>query len=1347
MLRSQLGVCPQHDVLWPELTVMEHLQLFADIKGVSPLHQAAEIAKAISDVGLTEKAHSRSSALSGGMKRKLSVAIALLGGSKVVVLDEPTSGMDPYSRRSTWQMLQKAREGRIVLLTTHFMDEADVLADRIAIMADGRVRCVGSPVFLKRAFNVGYVLTCAMLREEGTSIASRRATAIDDIVREHVPVTASGALIGSELTVRLPFDASNLPALFRTLESGSAALGIASFSVSVTTSEAIFLRVAKEADAERTSAGAVGELLSAPLVVDEGIPVGEADGQAVASWDRVIARARRADSGPRIFGEHMWALLAKRGSAARRDYRNVFCAVLVPVLTLLFGFWILSYAPFAPRPSLEMSTANYNVDNRGNADKPLHPFLLPAFTFKHGYAGAVGSTSNTTIALAPHRSFSPDLLNVMSCMAPGNVSSKTDTGTSMWLDARGTDAILQGDPLRFVNPTSNLPDSQAMSSILIQAKAQSAGSTFGAVVWEAQGGGSSLFPASRDDDAAGLRPAMNGTPAAAVGEYVLLLNTTAWHAAGLMANLVNSALYAWSLLPANAGSNETGSAGCMWASQRDTAVLAPARIVTRNFPLPLTASQQDSVASFVSGSGSTFALIGLSFVPAAVAAGVVKERETGAKHQQRISGVSVAAYWLSHWMFDYFTYISTALASIGVYALFEVDVFIGLSDGKLGSLFALYFLFGAAIIPFAYLVSFAFRSHSSAQNSVLVITVITGAVLCIMDFILANVPTAGGKACQAEISLQGLWRLFPAFSLGHGLYRLSYLSVLPAINANCPRALGKTISFDDLKAITAWHPTATGTDIVYLACMTVVYLLLVIALDTALGMPNIRLKMEALFSCRLRAAFCTRASDADDVPETEEEEDADVASEAARVAADGAREDQRSTTDVIQLRRLRKVYPPGAGGGRTGGKPKVAVRDLSFGVPVGEVFGFLGINGAGKSTSMGVITGEQLPTRGTAVLAGFDIVKQQPEVRKLVGFCPQFDALLDNLTLSEHLWLYARLKGIPSTQLASTVAASMAELGISEFAGKLAARLSGGTKRKLCLAIALIGRPPLLVLDEPTTGVDAVSRRHIWSTLQKIANRDRLCSIMLTTHSMEEAEALCTRIGIMVGGRLRCLGSAQHLKDKFGSGYQLDVRLRAPSPAEIAIFTASAYAAQPSGTTADAARDGSRMVNEAEGRSLCALMGAPTRAGEPEPSKLGAVEPADTSASYGLRAVFAAGALPLSAFAEWYVLEDFSDACTRLVNETFAGASLIERHGGSLRFSIPSSADGSAPRALSDMFEALESGRARLGCIEGFSLGQTSLEQVFVSLAGAQEEETGPMPGQVAVKNPASALMIRAPPA
>jgi ABC-type multidrug transport system ATPase subunit len=1366
-LRNQLGVCPQHDVLWAELTVKEHLEIFADIKGVDRMIRASEIEKAIAGVGLTEKKNALSASLSGGMKRKLSVAIALLGGSKVVVLDEPTSGMDPYSRRSTWQMLQNAREGRIMLLTTHFMDEADVLADRIAIMAHGKVRCAGTPLFLKQAYGVGYLLVAAMEKSVATSEseAKKKQKEIETVLKSHIVNVGEVTIVGSELSARLPFDAPNLSTLFAELEQKSTFLGITSFNVSVTTSEAIFLKVAKEADAEKSASGGTGELLSVTasnttiqpeeaIIVKENI-ISDAEiseqtslstPSSPRSWERILKRARRDDEGLQIFLEHLRALLIKRINAARRDFRSICCAVLVPVVVVLFGFLLLTATLVLDQGNLEMSTGNYNTGNDGIYDASIHPFVLPAFTFKKGFA-TVPST-RSPIALAPNDvNVSQDIINLLNCLPPGNVSNTTGgnpTGTSVWFTPNEASVNVMGDPYNFITfdtqngSNSKTQDSQAMASTLLNIRSQAPGSTFGAIVWESPFG-SSLYPDFESSASVGFRPSeasYSSKTTSTVVEYTAMINSTAYHGAPLVVNLINSALFAWSRLTPNTLNSTQSPSGatCSWNSRKDDATKAAWRLTTRNFPLPPTLTEQSQLASIISGSGATFAMIGLAFVPAAVAAGVVKEREMGAKHQQRIAGVSVAAYWISHYFFDFGLYLVTAFLSIGVYKLYKIEVYVNESDFRVNSLFALYLLFGAAVIPFAYLLSFAFRIHSSAQNTVLVINMVTGAILIIVDFILSNVPTAGGKACKAEIALQNVWRFFPAFSLGHGLYRLSYLNVLPAINANCPRALGEEITADMLKPIDAFHPTCTGTDVIYLACTAVLYLAAVIGLDTALGMPNIRLRAEALFALDLKTAFAASATStigelAVPVDDTNEDTDPDVMQEALRVRNELASGEVIS--DVIQLRGLRKVYPAGSGGGRAGKTAKVAVRNLSFGVPVGEVFGFLGINGAGKSTSMGVLTGETLPTKGTAVLAGLDIVTEQPKIRRLVGYCPQFDALIDNLTLREHLELFARIKGIPEgIVLRETVSRSMSELGITEFANKLAARLSGGTKRKLCLAIALIANPPLLILDEPTTGVDAVSRRHIWGTLQRIASKDKSCSIMLTTHSMEEAEALCTRIGIMVGGRLRCLGSSQHLKTTHGSGFQLDIKLKHPPKDVVSSILESIEQALKKSSISD--------LKEEDIDIICKSLGRPERAlslkdevGE------GTSAAVAHAAAVNIRAIMKVSrTVPSTMFADWFAQENMAESAEHFVEkEAFGshGVSLIERHGASLRFVVSSTGSMDNKRLLSDMFARLEKGKDLVG-IEGFSLGQTSLEQVFVNMAGQQSEEVAPMPGAIVIK-------------
>jgi hypothetical protein len=470
-----------------------------------------------------------------------------------------------------------------------------------------------------------------------------------------------------------------------------------------------------------------------------------------------------------------------------------------------------------------MSTANYNVDDKGNNDRSVHPFVLPAFEFKRGYSNASGVSANASnpLRLSPSLPRSADIAAWLSCMPPQNVSHATDAGTDMWMSPAAAQATVAGDPFGFVNararsqPPGNCggggcgpqldpcPDCQAMAAALLNTRAESAGSVFGALVFDAPND-SPLFPGpAADESFAGLRPppgllyeapfllpppADAASTAALNVEYVAMANSTAPHAAALVLNLAHSALYQWSRQP--------GYAACAWPAGARGASDAAQRITARNFPLPVTASEKAQTQSIISGSGATFAMIGLAFVPAAVAAGVVKERESGAKHQQRISGVGVAAYWLSHFLFDYSVYVFTGLGSVGIYHYFKIADYVSTKADRINALFALYLTFGASVIPFAYLLSFAFRNHSGAQNSVLIANIITGAILIIVDFILSNVPTAGGRACRTAISLQYVWRFFPSFSLGHGLYRMSYLEVLPAINANCPRAYGVEITAD-----------------------------------------------------------------------------------------------------------------------------------------------------------------------------------------------------------------------------------------------------------------------------------------------------------------------------------------------------------------------------------------------------------------------------------------------------------------------------------------------------------------------------------------------------------------------
>jgi ATP-binding cassette, subfamily A (ABC1), member 3 len=145
-------------VLFELLTPKEHLDIFYDFKGADPDLKDAELNKLIKDVGIEDKANTYASKLSGGSQRKLSIAIALCGGSKLIIFDEPTSSLDLSARRQIWNMMKEYKKDRIILLTTHYMDEADILGDRVGILAKGKISCLGSTLFLKQTFGVGYNL-------------------------------------------------------------------------------------------------------------------------------------------------------------------------------------------------------------------------------------------------------------------------------------------------------------------------------------------------------------------------------------------------------------------------------------------------------------------------------------------------------------------------------------------------------------------------------------------------------------------------------------------------------------------------------------------------------------------------------------------------------------------------------------------------------------------------------------------------------------------------------------------------------------------------------------------------------------------------------------------------------------------------------------------------------------------------------------------------------------------------------------------------------------------------------------------------------------------------------------
>src|SRR5579871_1173694 len=211
-----------------------------------------------------------------------------------------------------------------------------------------------------------------------------------------------------------------------------------------------------------------------------------------------------------------------------------------------------------------------------------------------------------------------------------------------------------------------------------------------------------------------------------------------------------------------------------------------------------------------------------------------------------------------------------------------------------------------------------------------------------------------------------------------------------------------------------------------------------------------------------------------------------------------------------------------------------AVDSINFAVEAGEIFGLLGPNGAGKSTTIKMLTTQLPPTAGRAQITGFDVFKQPTAVRRLIGYVPQAISADGSLTGFENLLVFARLYDVPRAEQQPRVRDALAFMGLQEAGGRLVRTYSGGMIRRLEVAQAVLHRPQVLFLDEPTVGLDPVARKAVWEYLARLRQQSGM-TVFLTTHYMEEADSLCDRIAIMHLGKMMALGTPAELKAAVGA--------------------------------------------------------------------------------------------------------------------------------------------------------------------------------------------------------------------
>ncbi|KAL6465280.1 hypothetical protein MHYP_G00254130 [Metynnis hypsauchen] len=1243
-IRQNLGMCPQHNVLFDKLSVEEHLWFYSRLKGMAEEDIRKEMDKMIEDLELSNKRHSLVQTLSGGMKRKLSVAIAFVGGSRAVILDEPTAGVDPYARRAIWDLILKYKQGRTILLSTHHMDEADLLGDRIAIISHGKLKCCGSPLFLKSTYGDGYKLTLVKKQSDSnaadqssvppsSSLSPCSESRVTQFIRQYVASCLLVSDSNTELSYVLPSEAVKkgcFERLFQALEQSLDSLALTSFGVMDTTLEEVFLKVSEEdlsvensdADMKDSPGGSsAGKPTSLAGPQADGTVVGAvtrpevelsnlvmcsrlSPSQASLHSDSSLGSVRGDEGGPysEFYGEYCplfnnnqdpdsaslrdeascspepavlegqgsfklegwWlrlrqfhGLIVKRFHCAKRNTKGLFSQILLPAFFVCVAMTVaLSVPEIGDLPPLILSPSQYHnyTQPRGNfipyanEDRLQYRSKLSPDASPQKIINTLRLPSGVGATCVLKTPFNSTLDQLAQTLNPYANNSKTLA--ARYFDSMCLDSFTQGVPLsNFVPPPpspapSDDPEPRFEDGIWnytatppttvhemvtsppplplsirepVRCICSMQGTGFscpsgvggrpplmkvvtGDILVDITGRNVSEYLLYTSDRLRLHRyggitvgniqksvPASFGRKTPPMVRKIavrrsaqVLYNNKGYHSMPTYLNVLNNAILRANL-PLSKGNP---------AAYGITVTNHPMNRTSASLSLDYLLQGTDVVIAI-------FIIVAMSFVPASFVVFLVAEKSTKAKHLQFVSGCDPVIYWLANYIWDMLNYLVPATCCILILFVFDLPAYT--SPKNFPAVLALFLLYGWSITPIMYPASFWFEVPSTAYVFLIVINLFIGITATVATFLL-QLFEHDKDLKLVNSYLKSCFLIFPNYNLGHGLMEMAY-------NEYINEYYAKIGQFDKVKSPFEWDIVTRG-----LVAMTI---------EGFVGF---------LITILCQYNFLRKPQRVPVNSQPIEDDDIDVARERRRVLRGDA------DNDMLKIENLTKVYKS-----RKMGRI-LAVDRLCLGVRPGECFGLLGVNGAGKTTTFKMLTGDESTTGGEAFIGGHSILKELLRVQQSIGYCPQFDALFEDLTAREHLELYTRLRGIPWKDEERVVQWALEKLELSKYADKPAGTYSGGNKRKLSTAIALIGYPSLIFLDEPTTGMDPKARRFLWNLILDIIKTGR--SVVLTSHSMEECEALCTRLGIMVNGRFKCLGSIQHLKNRFGDGYMITVRTK-----------------------------------------------------------------------------------------------------------------------------------------------------------------------------------------------------------
>ncbi|GFN82627.1 ATP-binding cassette sub-family a member 2 [Plakobranchus ocellatus] len=1185
IIRQSLGLCPQHNVLFDQFTVEEHLWFFANLKGMKAEDIQKETDRMIEDLGLPDKRRVRVDCLSGGMQRKLSVAIAFVGGSRTVILDEPTAGVDPYARRAIWDLLVKFKKDRTILLSTHHMDEADFLGDRIAIISNGQLKCCGSSIFLKNMIGEGYHLTFSKMerkleenegdedeeneKKDGDSEKAGKSRGGDKskptiTLKDHprplgmkkkpespcqeARVTAfvqkyvnSAYLVSEntrELHYILPFEEAKkgcFERLFSNLDASLADLWVTSYGVMDTNLEEIFLKVTEAALNEEEGQTAEEKPLE---TFSSDVPTSPIHHTAPPSYPQAVA------SSPATSLTNL-LLLDRTGVTQGAELAGAPPTLPEMAPSLASSAFTQAHARYNKNITCRQGINNSDGYDEDDDDD-----------FYSQYATVEGAEAADEPLLIDHlvlEDYSADRadgdLSMINLAALGEDRSSVPRPVA----SDSPRILLEGRGSHMLNPKLLLANH--FKAVIIKRFhyiTRNWRSLFSQIILPAIFVAVAMTVALAAPSVDDLPPLELSTTqftnvTLPTGNFVPFtdermskpskvnpLDASAYQLQATLA--LPSGIGASCLLksPAVTTLNSTDSyeTGCQWMFDNHYRLHGPDQ---RGLMINLTNTETGEEIQF-----SDVEYYPHNCVCKADGTGFICSSE---KYRRPPGFRSVTLDWLNNitgqHTEDYllYTFMEQFMHRYGGLAFGQVQGFVPVDFGfKAPTLFRKLAVRNVATTWF---------NHKGLHSMGVYLNSLNNAIL------RANLPPEKGNPAaygmtvfnhpwnDTDSQLSSLDYILEGSDVLISIFIIAAMSFVPA-SFVVFLVYEKSTKAKHLQFVTGMNPVMYWIgnyvwdmcNYVIPAFMCVMILLIfqipayvsadnlpaVITLFLMYGWSMTPLMYPASFwfkepstayialivinlftgiTCIVCSFLLEIFSYDHDLERVHKVlklvfmmfPNYCLGRGLMELAFNEYKNEYLFKTEIHNPQ-LDMVYKT-----RKLGR-HLAVDRLCLGVPPGECFGLLGVNGAGKTTTFKMLTGDLEPSSGAAFLNGYSVNK---DIKKL---------------------------------------------GLTNYADKLSGTYSGGNKRKLSTAIALIGHPPIIFMDEPTTGMDPHSRRFLWDLILGLVQDGR--SVILTSHSMEECEALCSRMAIMVNGTFKCLGSSTHLKNRFGDGYTFTIRVRGP---------------------------------------------------------------------------------------------------------------------------------------------------------------------------------------------------------